>query len=65
MELFLVVSLFAALFVMLGAVVDDFAPRSRHQRLPTLKAQMPDCEPPPRERVPHELEEKLPYDEAA
>ena len=65
MEFFLVCSLFATLFVMIGAVVDDFVRRSRHQRR-TVRAQMPDCEPPPREPVPHDFEDgKLPYDEAA
>jgi hypothetical protein len=65
MELFLVVSLFATLFVMIGAVVDEFTQRSRTQ-WHVVAAQMPDCEPPPRERVPHEFEdEKLPYDKAA
>lgn len=39
--------------------------KSRTQRQ-VVAAQMPDCEPPPRERVAHEFEdEKLPYDEAA
>ena len=65
MELFLVVSLFATMFLMIGAVVDEFAQRGRPQHR-AVEAQMPNCEPPPRERVPHEFEDqKVPYDEAA
>jgi hypothetical protein len=69
MELFFVISLFATVSIMIAVVVDELAQKfvqERRDQLLTIQAQMPDCEPLPRDRVPHEFEnEKLPYDEAA